>query len=40
MSVNRALLFAGVFLAALGGVLVAADLRSVDTPTLTDVLRL
>ena len=40
MRVNRALLFAGVFLAALGGVLVAADLRSVDTPTLTDVLRL
>ena len=40
MTVNRRFLYWGVFLVALGGVLVAADLRALDTPTLTDVLRL
>jgi hypothetical protein len=40
MRVNRRFLFWGIFLVAIGGVLVAADLRAVDTATLTDTLRL
>lgn len=40
MRVNRRLLYWGILLVAIGGVLVAADLGAVDTPTLTDVLRL
>jgi hypothetical protein len=40
MRVNRRLLYAGLFLAALGGVLVATDWAAVDTPTLADALRL
>jgi hypothetical protein len=40
MRVNRGFLFWGVLLLAIGGVLVAADLRVVDTPTLLDALRL
>jgi len=40
MRVNRRFLYWGVLLVAIGGVLVAADLRTVDTATLTDILRL
>jgi hypothetical protein len=40
MQVNRRFLYWGVFFVAIGGILVASDLRAVDTPTLTDVLRL
>jgi hypothetical protein len=40
MTVNRRFLYWGVFLVVLGGVLVSADLRALDTPALTDVLRL
>jgi hypothetical protein len=40
MRVNRRFLYWGIFLVAIGGVLVAADLRAVDTPTLLDALRL
>jgi hypothetical protein len=40
MRVNRRFLYWGMFLVAIGGVLVAADLGAVDTPTLTDALRL
>jgi hypothetical protein len=40
MRINRRFLYWGSFLVALGGVLVAADLRAVDTSTLTDALRL
>jgi hypothetical protein len=40
MRVNRRFLYWGIFLVAIGGVLVAADLRAVDTATLTDALRL
>jgi hypothetical protein len=40
MRVNRRFLYAGVFLVAIGGVLVAADLGVVDTAALTDTLRL
>ena len=40
MRVNRRFLYWGVFLVALGAVLVAADLRAVDTATLTDAVRL
>jgi hypothetical protein len=40
MRVNRRFLYWGVLLVAVGGVLVAADLRAVDASTLTDVLRL
>lgn len=40
MRVNRRFLYAGVFLIAVGGVLVAADLGAVDSPRLTDTLRL
>lgn len=40
MRVNRRFLYWGIFLVAIGGVLVAADLGAVDTAALTDVLRL
>jgi hypothetical protein len=40
MRVNRRFLYWGVFLAALGGVLVAADLGRVDGATIADALRL
>jgi len=40
MQINRRFLYAGVFLVAIGAVLVAADLGGVDTPTLADLLRL
>ena len=40
MRVNRRFLYWGIFFVAIGGILVASDLRAVDTPTLTDVLRL
>ena len=40
MRVNRRFLYWGILLVAIGGVLVAADLRAVDTATLTDTLRL
>jgi hypothetical protein len=40
MRVNGKFLFWGVFLATIGGVLVASDLRIVDTTALGDVLRL
>lgn len=40
MRVNRRFLYWGILLVALGGVLVAADLGAVDTPALTDALRL
>jgi hypothetical protein len=40
MRVNRRLLYWGVVLVAIGGVLVAADLGAIETATLADVLRL
>ena len=40
MRVNRRFLYWGVFLVAIGGVLVAADLSAVDSTTLGDALRL
>lgn len=40
MRVNRKLVYAGLFLVTLGGVLVAADQGGVDTPTLADAARL
>jgi hypothetical protein len=40
MRVNRRFLYWGILLVAIGGVLVAADVRAVDTATLTDALRL
>lgn len=40
MRVNRRFLYAGVFLVAVGGILVAADLGLLDTAGLTDTLRL
>ena len=40
MRVNRALLYGGVFLVAIGGVLVAAEAGRIDTATLADVVRL
>ena len=40
MAINRRLLYAGLFLVALGGVLVAVDLAAVDTTALAGVLRL
>lgn len=40
MRVNRRFLYWGVLLVAVGGVLVAADLGAIDTPTLADALRL
>ena len=39
MRVNRRLLYWGVFFAAIGGVLVAVDVRAVDTTTVADALR-
>ena len=39
MRVDRRFLCAGVFLMAIGGVIVAADLRALDAATLTDTLR-
>lgn len=40
MRVNRRILYWGVFLVAVGGVLVAADVRAVDAATIADALRL
>ena len=40
MRVNHRFLYWGIFFVAIGGILVASDLRAVDTPTLTDALRL
>ena len=40
MRVNRRFLYWGILLVAIGGVLVAADLRAVDTAALADGLRL
>ncbi|HEX7473005.1 MAG TPA: hypothetical protein VF323_07965, partial [Candidatus Limnocylindrales bacterium] len=40
MRVNRRFLYWGVFLIAIGGVLVATDVRAVDTSTIADALRL
>jgi hypothetical protein len=40
MRVNRRFLYWGVFLVAIGGVLVAADLGQVDAATMADALRL
>ena len=40
MRVNRRFLYWGVFLVAIGGVLVAADLAAVDSTTIDDALRL
>lgn len=40
MRVNRRFLAGGVFLVAIGGVLVAADLNAVDSGTIADALRL
>jgi hypothetical protein len=40
MRVNRRFLYWGILLVAIGGVLVAADMRAIDTATLTDALRL
>jgi hypothetical protein len=40
MRVNRALLYTGVFLVALGGVIVAGELLAIDTVRVTDALRL
>lgn len=40
MRVNRRFLYLGVLLAAMGGVLVAVDVRAVDTTIIADALRL
>lgn len=40
MRIHRRFLYAGLFLIAAGGVLVAADLGAIDTTTLTGLLRL
>jgi hypothetical protein len=40
MRVHRRYLYTGLFLIAIGGMLVAADLGAIDTPTLADALRL
>jgi hypothetical protein len=40
MRVNRRFLYWGVFLVAIGGVLVAADLQAVDAATIADAMRL
>jgi hypothetical protein len=40
MRVNRRLLYVGVFLVAVGGIVVAADLGALDTAALADALRL
>ena len=39
MRVNRRFLYAGMFLLALGAVLVVADLRALDLATVRDALR-
>lgn len=39
MRIDRRFLYWGILLVAIGGVLVAADLRALDTSTLTDALR-
>jgi hypothetical protein len=40
MRVNRRFLYGGVFLVAIGGVVVAADVGAVDTAALSDAIRL
>jgi hypothetical protein len=40
MAINRRFLYAGLFLVALGGVLVAVDMTAVDTTALSSALRL
>ena len=40
MAINRRFLYAGLFLVALGGVVVAVELSAVDTSTITSALRL
>jgi len=40
MAINRRFLYAGLFLVALGGVVVVADLAMVDSSALSNVLRL
>jgi hypothetical protein len=40
MAINRRFLYAGLFLVALGGVLVAVDIAAVDTAILSSALRL
>jgi len=40
MAINRRFLYAGLFLVALGGVLVAVDLTALDTSALANALRL
>lgn len=40
MRVNRKFVYAGVFLVAVGGLLVAADLVGVDATAIRDVLQL
>ena len=40
MRVNRGLLYTGVFLVAIGSVLVAADVGAIDTARLTDAMRM
>ena len=40
MAINRRFLYVGLFLVALGGVLVAVDLAAIDSPTLGNALRL
>jgi hypothetical protein len=40
MAINRRFLYVGLFLVALGGVLVAIDLAAIDSPTLGNALRL
>ena len=39
MRINRRFLYWGAFLAALGSILVAADLRNGDTAVIADALR-
>ena len=40
MRVNRRLIYAGIFLVAIGGVLVAVDQGVIDTASLADAVRL
>lgn len=40
LAINRRFLYVGLFLVALGGVLVAVDLSALDAPALTSALRL
>ena len=40
MRINRALLYGGIFLVAVGGVLVTADASTIDSATLADAIRL